>query len=123
MVSCSLASNLHPDPYNEAIRVLIRANSLGIDNLISKHKTLWNKQWEQADIIIEGNDSDQKDVRMMLYHLYSFINPHAHFGLSPMGLSGTGYNGHVFWDMDLWMYPGILAIDPDLGESLVEYRY
>ena len=59
----------------------------------------------------------------MLYHLYSFINPNTYFGLSPMGLSGTGYNGHVFWDMDLWMYPGILAIDPNLGQSLVEYRY
>jgi trehalose/maltose hydrolase-like predicted phosphorylase len=29
-----------------------------------------------------------------------------------MGLSGLGYNGHVFWDMDLWVYPGILGLNP-----------
>ena len=123
VMSCSLANNLHPDPYNEALRVLIRGYSLGIDKLIAQHKVKWNKQWDEADIIIGGNPSDQKDVRMMLYHLYSFINPYSYFGLSPMGLSGTGYNGHVFWDMDLWMYPGVLGLDPDLGYSLVEYRY
>lgn len=40
-----------------------------------------------------------------------------------MGLSGLGYNGHVFWDMDLWMYPAILALKPSLARSLIEYRY
>lgn len=46
VLSCSLANNLHPDPYNEALRVLIRGFSLGIDKLINKHKVLWNKQWK-----------------------------------------------------------------------------
>jgi trehalose/maltose hydrolase-like predicted phosphorylase len=59
----------------------------------------------------------------MLYHMYSFINPSINYGLSPMGLSGLGYNGHIFWDMDLWMYPGILALDPKLARPLIEYRY
>jgi trehalose/maltose hydrolase-like predicted phosphorylase len=40
-----------------------------------------------------------------------------------MGLSGLGYNGHVFWDMDLWMYPAILVLNPKLAKSLIEYRY
>jgi trehalose/maltose hydrolase-like predicted phosphorylase len=40
-----------------------------------------------------------------------------------MGLSGLGYNGHVFWDMDLWMYPAILVLNPNLGKTLIEYRY
>jgi trehalose/maltose hydrolase-like predicted phosphorylase len=40
-----------------------------------------------------------------------------------MGLSGLGYNGHVFWDMDLWIYPGVLALNPELAKTLVEYRF
>jgi trehalose/maltose hydrolase-like predicted phosphorylase len=40
-----------------------------------------------------------------------------------MGLSGLGYNGHVFWDSDLWMYPALLVLHPDIAKSLVEYRF
>jgi len=40
-----------------------------------------------------------------------------------MGLSGLGYNGHVFWDCELWMYPAILVLHPEMAKSMVEYRY
>lgn len=40
-----------------------------------------------------------------------------------MGLSGLGYNGHVFWDSELWMYPPLLALQPELARSMLEYRY
>ena len=58
----------------------------------------------------------------MLYHCYSFLNEDRAYGVSPMGLSGLGYNGHVFWDMDLWIYPAVLALRPSLAKSMVEYR-
>ena len=40
-----------------------------------------------------------------------------------MGLSGLGYNGHVFWDSELWMFPAILVMRPELAKSMIEYRY
>ena len=40
-----------------------------------------------------------------------------------MGLSGLGYNGHVFWDTDLWMFPAMLVLHPEMAKSLVEYRF
>jgi len=40
-----------------------------------------------------------------------------------MGLSGLGYNGHVFWDTELWMYPPLLVLQPGIAKSLLEYRF
>lgn len=40
-----------------------------------------------------------------------------------MGLSGLGYNGHVFWDADLWMYPALLVLHPEMAKSMMEYRF
>jgi trehalose/maltose hydrolase-like predicted phosphorylase len=40
-----------------------------------------------------------------------------------MGLSGLGYNGHVFWDTELWMYPALLVMRPELAKSMMEYRF
>lgn len=34
-----------------------------------------------------------------------------------------GYNGHSFWDQDMWMSPGILLLYPDIAQSLMTYRY
>ena len=59
----------------------------------------------------------------MLYHLYSFVREGNDLSVSPMGLSGLGYNGHVFWDTELWMYPALLVMQPALAKSLVEYRF
>ena len=55
----------------------------------------------------------------MLYHCYSFLNEDRTYGVSPMGLSGLGYNGHIFWDMDLWIYQGILALRPSLAKNMI----
>jgi trehalose/maltose hydrolase-like predicted phosphorylase len=59
----------------------------------------------------------------MLYHLYSFTREGTALSPSPMGLSGLGYNGHVFWDTELWMYPALLVMQPQMAKSLVEYRF
>jgi trehalose/maltose hydrolase-like predicted phosphorylase len=34
-----------------------------------------------------------------------------------MGLSSQGYNGHIFWDSELWMYPSLLALQPAMAKS------
>jgi trehalose/maltose hydrolase-like predicted phosphorylase len=59
----------------------------------------------------------------MLYHLYSFSREGTALSPSPMGLSGLGYNGHVFWDTELWMYPSILVMQPQMARSMMEYRF
>jgi len=93
----------------------------GRDRLLMRHEQEWDKLWE-SDIVIEGNEQDQLDVRMALYHLYSFVREGSRLSLSPMGLSGLGYNGHVFWDTEIWMYPPLLIMQPELARSIIDYR-
>ena len=118
----SITSAHHDDPLNEAERSTIFAKLQGRERLISFHKQAWDELWK-SDIIIEGDPQAQQDVHSMLYHLYSFTREGTALSPSPMGLSGLGYNGHVFWDTELWMFPSILVLHPELAKSLIEYRY
>ncbi len=118
----SITSAQHDDPLNEAERMTIFAKLEGRERLINFHNKAWDKLWE-SDIVIEGDDQSQQDIHSMLYHLYSFVREGTDMSPSPMGLSGLGYNGHVFWDTELWMYPSILVLHPEMAKSLVEYRY
>ncbi|MEM9525091.1 MAG: glycoside hydrolase family 65 protein [Bacteroidota bacterium] len=122
VVGSSVASEHFADPLNEAERLTIFAKLEGMDRLIKRHRAAWAELWE-SDVQIEGNRRDQVAVRSTLYHLYSFARSGQAYSLSPMGLSGLGYNGHVFWDTEIWMYPGLLAMQPGMARSIMQYRY
>jgi protein-glucosylgalactosylhydroxylysine glucosidase len=118
----SITSAHHADPLNEAERLTIYAKLEGAKRLVEFHKKAWAALWT-SDIIIDGDAQAQQDVHSMLYHLYSFTREGTALSPSPMGLSGLGYNGHVFWDTELWMYPGLLVLHPEIAKSMVEYRF
>jgi len=118
----SITSAHDEDPLNEAERLTIFAKLQGTERLIAFHEKAWNDIWK-TDIQISGDEQSQQDVHSMLYHLYSFTREGTSFSLSPMGLSGLGYNGHVFCDADLWMFPALLVLHPEMAKSMIEYRY
>jgi len=118
----SITSAHHDDPLNEAERLTIYAKLEGRDRLLQFHQKAWDDLWK-SDITIDGDPQAQQDVHSMLYHLYSFVRGGTAMSPSPMGLSGLGYNGHVFWDSELWMYPALLVMRPELAKSMIEYRF
>lgn len=118
----SITSAHHDDPLNEAERATIFAKLEGRERLLQFHTKAWEELWK-SDITIEGDPQAQQDVHSMLYHLYSFTREGTALSPSPMGLSGLGYNGHVFWDTELWMYPALLVLHPELAKSMIEYRF
>ena len=109
------------DPQTESERFVIFNLLTPKEDLLNQHKALWETLWE-GDIIIEGDLQSQQDIRLGLYHLYSFARGDSDLSISPMGLSSQGYNGHIFWDTELWMFPPLLVLNQDIARSLVNYR-
>ncbi len=110
------------DPLNESERQPIFALQEGIDKLVARHTKAWAELWKTGDIQIEGDLDAQQRVRFALYNLYSYIRPETRQSIAPMGLSSQGYNGHIFWDTELWMFPALLVLQPDMAKSCLDYR-
>ncbi len=111
------------DPSSESERMVIFNLLTPKGRLLQGHKDLWSNLW-QGDIIIEGDLKSQQDVRLALYHLYSFGRGDSDLSIAPMGLSlQSPYNGHIFWDTELWMFPPLLVFNQDIAKSLVNYRF
>lgn len=110
------------DPYNEAERQVIYALHEGEEALMQAHYRLWDELW-QSDIRIEGDDNAQRIVRFALFNLYSSCRGGSRLSIPPMGLSLQGYNGHIFWDTELWMYPPMLLLNQDIARSMLDYRF
>ncbi|PKQ64201.1 glycosyl hydrolase family 65 [Labilibaculum filiforme] len=110
------------DPKNESERMVIFQLLGNKQAVIDRHIELWAELWK-GDIEIEGDLESQRDIRLALYHLYSFAREGSNLSIAPMGLSAQGYNGHIFWDTELWMFPPLLVFNQAIAKSVLNYRF
>ena len=82
------------------------------------------RSMDSGSIDIEGNLELSQAVYASMYQILSSTRADWPYGLSPGGLSGgEEYMGHTFWDMDIWMFPFLLLLYPDLAKASLKYRY
>lgn len=99
-------------------------NTVALSSFTEAYKAseaAWQKKWN-CDIELDGPVEDQQAIRSFLFYLRSSISPKGNMSVSPFGLSQTQYNGHVFWDADLWVFPALALIDPEVARVIPEYR-
>ncbi|MFL5402289.1 MAG: hypothetical protein ACJ8BF_05670 [Gemmatimonadales bacterium] len=116
-----VSSTTDPHPVASAKRRATVAGSRGYASVAADNRRAWQRRWD-TDIVIEGDPGLQKVVRSMLFYLLCSADSGTALGIPPMGLSGGGYYGHIFWDSDTWMFPSLLVTHPDVAHSLVAFR-
>lgn len=103
-------------------------------NLLKSHTNEWQKFWSEKRISIDGNEELSNAIDASVYALASALpslntsRPRRLFyGLSPAGLGLNRqlevYNGHSFWDTEIWMHPVILFLQPEWSKELLNYRH
>jgi len=91
--------------------------------LLEEQASYLEKYWTHADITIRGDEKVQEGIRFNLYHLLQAAGRDAHSNISAKGLSGEGYEGHYFWDTEIYMLPVFIMTKPDIAKQLLLYRY
>ncbi|MBH5337075.1 discoidin domain-containing protein [Streptomyces pactum] len=109
-------------PARTAVEVSRRAAERGWAALFAEHRRSWQRLWSR-DVTLPGAPDLQQWVRAALYGLYSATRPGTAHSIPPAGLTSDNYAGLIFWDADTWMYPGLVALHPELARSVVEYRH
>jgi len=109
------------DPKSESERQVIYVSYLGTERILKEHFALWEELWK-GDIEVEDDDEAELVARSALFNLYSNALENSRLSISPMGLSGTFYSGHIFWDSEIWMYPPLLFLNQSLAKSMIDYR-
>jgi trehalose/maltose hydrolase-like predicted phosphorylase len=99
-----------------------RASGLSPGGIERHSAAAWAKEWRH-DIVVPGQPELQGRVRAAMFYLLASARPDVDSSISPVGLSAGGYNDHVFWDAETWMYPALLAQHPDVASTVVDYRY
>lgn len=108
-----------PQPAAAAAR---DAAATGFDRLLDEHRRAWAARWDDADIVVEGDDELQLAVRFALFHLMATAPDEGEAAVGARGVTGTGYRGHVFWDADTFVLPFLAATHPAAARAMLEYR-
>ncbi len=96
----------------------------GYDKEKEAHIAVWDKIWNQIDIVIEGDEKAQLGLRFNLFHLAaSGYEGDEKVSLAAKALHGEGYKGHVFWDTEIFMLPFFIYTRPEVAKALLMYRY
>ncbi len=105
---------------------LERAEALGFDTLLAEHRYAWAQMWEDAKVVIEGDHDDvardQLAARFSVFNLLAAAAPDGEAAVGARGLTGPAYEGHVFWDADVFVLPALVAIRPASARAMLEYR-
>ncbi|MEQ6388437.1 glycosyl hydrolase family 65 protein [Bacillaceae bacterium S4-13-58] len=122
--------NVYTDTLRHGEQLLERAQQItnnledvSYEELKSAQKTYMNGFWERSDVEIKGDTDLQKGIRFNLFHLLQSAGRDKYSNIAAKGLSGEGYEGHYFWDTEIYMFPVFLMTNPELARQLLIYRY
>lgn len=102
---------------------LNRAYDDGIDRLKKEEFDYLSSFWEHGDVRIDGDPELQQGIRFNLFQLLQSVGQNGTTSIAAKGLTGEGYEGHYFWDTEIYVLPLFIYTKPEIAQSLLEYRY
>jgi trehalose/maltose hydrolase-like predicted phosphorylase len=90
--------------------------------LVAANRADWASLW-RGRIDVTGDRTLATDVNASEFYLWASTRSDQDWSISPAGLSSNGYDGHIFWDAETWMFPSLLAQHPALAGAMEDYRF
>ena len=111
------------DPAAEAGRLLSEVRMLGGVELLRKQKNLLAAWAATALPELLAPDPLPEALDFGLYQLLQSTGADGVGNVAAKGLSGEGYEGHTFWDSDVYVFPFFLWTRPEQAKALLHWRY
>lgn len=99
------------------------AKELGFKALLAEQEKFCTDYWDEVDLSIEGDPLLLQGLRFNLFHLLQAYGNKGQTGIAAKGLTSEGYDGHYFWDTEIYLLPFYAAINPEEARNLIAYRY
>jgi alpha,alpha-trehalose phosphorylase len=112
-----------PAMRDQVAAALFAARTAGWDALIAEQRRYLDDFWASGDVEIEGDPELQQAVRFALFQVLSAGARAEGRAIPAKGLTGTGYDGHSFWDSDLYIVPVLTYTAPGAAADALRWRH
>ncbi|GIH72179.1 glycoside hydrolase family 65 protein [Sphaerimonospora thailandensis] len=116
------AQRSRPAMHDQVVAALAAARLAGWDGLCAEQRRFLDDFWEGADVEVEGDTEVQQAVRFGLFHLLQAGCRAEQRPIPGKGLTGSGYDGHVFWDTEAFVLPVLTYTHPQPAADVLTWR-
>jgi len=109
---------------------LNRVVSSGYKSLQEEQKRYLDDFWQRSDLQVdmlhkepERNIEVQQAIRFSLFHILQACGRAEGAGIPAKGLTGQAYEGHYFWDMEIYVLPFLIYTSPQIAKNMLKFRY
>ncbi|MFC6274100.1 glycoside hydrolase family 65 protein [Levilactobacillus tangyuanensis] len=86
-------------------------------------RDFWDDVWERSEVTVSGNDELNLAIHYNVFQLNQAAGRDGRTNIAAKGLSGSGYEGHYFWDTEMYMLPYFIYTNQPMARQLLFYRY
>jgi alpha,alpha-trehalose phosphorylase len=100
------------------------ARSCGFRELVARQERAVGEFWQRSDVKV--SDHDDRTQQVIRWNLFQLLQASACVdgaGIGARGLTGQTYEGHYFWDTEIYVLPFICYTNPRIARSLLKFRY
>jgi alpha,alpha-trehalose phosphorylase len=102
---------------------LSSARRAGWDGLVKAQSAYLDEVWDVADVEIEGDPQLQQALRFAVFQLVQAAARAEQRAIPAKGLTGRGYDGHTFWDMETYTLPVLTYTLPAAARDALLWRH
>jgi alpha,alpha-trehalose phosphorylase len=108
---------------DQVAAALAAARAAGWEGLLSAQRRYLDDFWARADVELGGAPELQQAVRFALFHLLQASARAERRAIPAKGLTGTGYDGHSFWDAETFVLPVLTRTVPHAAADALRWRH
>jgi alpha,alpha-trehalose phosphorylase len=112
-----------PAVVDQVSAALAAAHLTGWEGMLAEQRAYLDEFWEGADVEVDGDAEIQQAVRFGLFHILQAGARAEHRPIAAKGLTGTGYDGHTFWDTETFVLPVLMYTHPTAAADALRWRH
>ena len=112
-----------PALIDQIVGALAGAHLTGWDGLLAEQRAYLDEFWDGADVEVEGDAEIQQAVRFGLFHILQAGARAEYRPIAAKGLTGSGYDGHTFWDTETYVLPVLTYTQPSVAADALRWRH
>ena len=112
-----------PALHDQVDAALAGASECGWEGLLVEQRDRLDEFWERADVEVEGDAEIQQAVRFALFHVLQAGARAEERAIPAKGLTGSGYDGHCFWDTEAYVLPVLTYTAPRAVGQALRWRH
>lgn len=99
------------------------ASRAGWEQALAAQRAWLDRFWARTDVVVTGDDAAQQAIRWNLFQMAQASAQIGGRGIAAKAVTAAGYDGHYFWDTEIYMVPLLAYTNPEAARELLHFRY